>query len=159
VIASLNGFTPGGWTSIARKFQEAGADAIELNVYFLAASVEDTSAEVESRYVALVESVTKQVSIRGGEGGAVLSAMANMAGGLAKGGARGLVLFNRFLQPHPARGTGSGTAPGVVHFRRAAPGAALDRDPARRVDVSLGPRRRTHAEDGAQAAAGPVATV
>ena len=44
VIASLNGYTPGGWTTIARQFQDAGADAIELNVYFLAASVEDTSA-------------------------------------------------------------------------------------------------------------------
>jgi dihydroorotate dehydrogenase (fumarate) len=100
VIASLNGFTPGGWTSIARKFQEAGADAIELNVYFLAASVEDTSAEVESRYVALVESVTKQVSIPVAVKVApYFSAMANMAARLAKGGARGLVLFNRFLQP------------------------------------------------------------
>ncbi|MBP6466319.1 MAG: dihydroorotate dehydrogenase, partial [Rubrivivax sp.] len=56
VIASLNGHTPGGWTNIARQFQDAGADAIELNVYFLAASVDDTSAEVEQRYVDLVAS-------------------------------------------------------------------------------------------------------
>lgn len=100
VIASLNGFTPGGWTGIARKFQEAGADAIELNVYFLAASVDDTSAEVEARYVELVESVTRQVSIPVAVKVApYFSAMANMAARLARAGARGLVLFNRFLQP------------------------------------------------------------
>jgi dihydroorotate dehydrogenase (fumarate) len=100
VIASLNGHTPGGWTSIARQFQEAGADAIELNVYFLAASVEDTSAEVENRYVDLVEAVTRQVSIPVAVKVApYFSAMANMAARLSKAGARGLVLFNRFLQP------------------------------------------------------------
>jgi len=100
VIASLNGYTPGGWTGIARKFQEAGADAIELNVYFLAASVEDTSAAVENRYVELVESVTRQVSIPVAVKVApYFSAMANMAARLARAGARGLVLFNRFLQP------------------------------------------------------------
>ena len=100
VIASLNGHTPGGWTSIAHKFQEAGADAIELNVYFLAASIDDTSAEVEARYVELVDSVTRQVSIPVAVKVApYFSAMANMAARLAKAGARGLVLFNRFLQP------------------------------------------------------------
>jgi dihydroorotate dehydrogenase (fumarate) len=100
VIASLNGYTPGGWTSIARQFQEAGADAIELNVYFLAASVDDTSADVERRYVDLVESVTRQVSIPVAVKVApYFSAMANMAARLAGVGASGLVLFNRFLQP------------------------------------------------------------
>jgi dihydroorotate dehydrogenase (fumarate) len=100
VIASLNGYTPGGWTSIARQFQEAGADAIELNVYFLAASVEDTSAAVEQRYVELVESVTQQVRIPVAVKVApYFSAMANMAARLAHAGADGLVLFNRFLQP------------------------------------------------------------
>jgi len=100
VIASLNGHTPGGWTSIARKCQESGADAIELNVYFLAASIDDTSAEVERRYVELVESVTKQVSIPVAVKVApYFSAMANMASRLAGAGARGLVLFNRFVQP------------------------------------------------------------
>ena len=100
VIASLNGHTPGGWTSIARQIQDAGADAIELNVYFLAASVDDTSAEVEQRYVDLVLSVTRQVSIPVAVKVApYFSAMANMAARLAKAGASGLVLFNRFLQP------------------------------------------------------------
>jgi dihydroorotate dehydrogenase (fumarate) len=100
VIASLNGYTPGGWTSIARQFQEAGADAIELNVYFLAASLDDTSAAVEQRYVDLVESVTSQVDIPvAAKVAPYFSAMGNMAARLAKAGAKGLVLFNRFLQP------------------------------------------------------------
>jgi dihydroorotate dehydrogenase (fumarate) len=100
VIASLNGYTPGGWTGIARRLQEAGADAIELNVYFMAASVDDSSAEVEQRYVDLVASVTQQVSIPVAVKVApYFSAMANMAARLNKAGAKGLVLFNRFLQP------------------------------------------------------------
>ena len=100
VIASLNGYTPGGWTSIARQFQDAGADAIELNVYFLAASVDDSSAAVEQRYVDLVASVTQQVSIPVAVKVApYFSAMANMAARLHRAGAAGLVLFNRFLQP------------------------------------------------------------
>ena len=100
VIASLNGHTPGGWTSIAKRFEQAGADAIELNVYFLAADPGDTSAAVEARYVELVESVTRQVSIPVAvKVSPYFSAMANMAARLARAGARGLVLFNRFLQP------------------------------------------------------------
>ena len=100
VIASLNGYTPGGWTSIARQFQDAGADAIELNVYFLAASVDDSSADVEKRYVELVESVTRQVGVPVAVKVApYFSAMANMAARLTNAGAAGLVLFNRFMQP------------------------------------------------------------
>ena len=100
VIASLNGHTPGGWTGIARQIQDAGADAIELNVYFLATSVDDTSAAVEQRYVELVESVTRHVGIPVAVKVApYFSAMANMAARLTKAGASGLVLFNRFLQP------------------------------------------------------------
>jgi dihydroorotate dehydrogenase (fumarate) len=100
VIASLNGHTPGGWTSIARKIEEAGADAIELNVYFLATSIDDNSVAVEQRYVELVESVTRQVKLPVAVKVApFFSAMANMASRLTKAGASGLVLFNRFLQP------------------------------------------------------------
>lgn len=100
VIASLNGYTTGGWTQIAKQMQEAGADAIELNVYFLAASVNDDSAEVEQRYVDLVESVTQQVKIPVAVKVApYFSALAHMAARLSKAGAKGLVLFNRFLQP------------------------------------------------------------
>jgi dihydroorotate dehydrogenase (fumarate) len=100
VIPSLNGHTPGGWTRYAKRFEEAGADAIELNVYFLAADLEDTSAAVESRYVDLVASVTGQVRVPVAvKVSPYFSAMANMAVRLARAGASGLVLFNRFLQP------------------------------------------------------------
>jgi dihydroorotate dehydrogenase (fumarate) len=100
VIASLNGHTPGGWAQIARQLQEAGADAIELNVYFVAASIDDTSAEVEARYVDLVQAITQQVSVPVAVKVApYFSALANMAARLTKAGAAGLVLFNRFLQP------------------------------------------------------------
>jgi dihydroorotate dehydrogenase (fumarate) len=100
VIASLNGHTPGGWTNIARQFEQAGADAIELNVYFLATQLDDSSAAVEARYVDLVKSVAGQVKIPVAVKVApYFSAMANMANRLAQAGASGLVLFNRFLQP------------------------------------------------------------
>jgi dihydroorotate dehydrogenase (fumarate) len=100
VIASLNGYTPGGWTKIARQFESAGADAIELNVYFLATQLEDTSAAVEARYIELVRSVAGEVKIPVAVKVApYFSAMANMAQRLTQAGASGLVLFNRFMQP------------------------------------------------------------
>jgi dihydroorotate dehydrogenase (fumarate) len=100
VIPSLNGHTPGGWTHIAKQFEQAGADAIELNVYFLATGQDDTSAAVEKRYVDLVASVRSMVSIPVAvKVSPYFSAMANMAARLAAVGASGLVLFNRFLQP------------------------------------------------------------
>ena len=100
VIASLNGYTPGGWTAMARQLEQAGADAIELNVYFLATKLDDSSAAVESRYIDLVKSVAGQVKVPVAVKVApYFSAMANMANRLAQAGASGLVLFNRFLQP------------------------------------------------------------
>jgi dihydroorotate dehydrogenase (fumarate) len=100
VIASLNGYTPGGWTKIARQFEQAGADAIELNVYFLATGLDDTAAAVEARYIELVQSVAGEVKVPVAVKVApYFSAMANMAQRLTQAGARGLVLFNRFLQP------------------------------------------------------------
>ena len=100
VIASLNGYTPGGWTSIAKTFEQAGADAVELNVYFLATNLDDTAAAVEARYVDLVKSVASQVRIPVAVKVApYFSAMANVASRLSDAGASGLVLFNRFLQP------------------------------------------------------------
>ncbi len=100
VIPSLNGYTPGGWTQIAKQFEQAGADAIELNIYFLATGLDDSSAEVEQRYIDLVASVSSMVSIPVAvKVSPYFSAMANMAARLAAAGASGLVLFNRFLQP------------------------------------------------------------
>jgi dihydroorotate dehydrogenase (fumarate) len=100
VIASLNGATPGGWTRIARQLQDAGADAIELNVYFLATSATDSSAAVEDRYLSLVTDVRSAVTVPVAVKVApFFSAMASMAQRLVAAGAAGLVLFNRFLQP------------------------------------------------------------
>lgn len=100
VIPSLNGYTPGGWTRIAKQFEQAGADAIELNIYFLATDPENTSAEIEKRYIDLVASVSSMVSIPVAvKVSPYFSAMANMAARLARAGASGLVLFNRFMQP------------------------------------------------------------
>jgi dihydroorotate dehydrogenase (fumarate) len=100
VIASLNGYTPGGWTAMAKQLEQAGANAIELNVYFLATKLDDSSAAVEARYIDLVQSVARQVKIPiAVKVAPYFSAMANMASRLAQAGAAGLVLFNRFLQP------------------------------------------------------------
>ncbi|MBE0619183.1 MAG: dihydroorotate dehydrogenase-like protein [Burkholderiales bacterium] len=100
VIPSLNGYTPGGWTHIAKQFEQAGADAIELNIYFLATDPGNTSTEIEKRYIDLVASVGSMVSIPVAvKVSPYFSAMANMAARLAAAGAKGLVLFNRFIQP------------------------------------------------------------
>ncbi len=100
IIASLNGTSVGGWTRYAKMMQDAGADALELNIYFIAADVETTAEEVEGRYLELVAAVKESVSIPlAVKVGPYFSAMANMARRLSGAGADGLVLFNRFLQP------------------------------------------------------------
>lgn len=100
VIASLNGYTTGGWTRYAKQLESAGADAVELNVYFLATDLADTSAAVEQRYIDLVASVCAETRVPVAVKVApYFSAMANMAGRLVGTGAAGLVLFNRFVQP------------------------------------------------------------
>ena len=100
VIASLNGHTPGGWTRMAKQFEDAGAHAIELNVYFLAADPSDTSAAVEQRYLDLVASVCAATKVPVAiKVAPYFSAMTSMALRLVGAGANGLVLFNRFVQP------------------------------------------------------------
>jgi dihydroorotate dehydrogenase (fumarate) len=100
VIASLNGKSVGGWTSHARMIQEAGADALELNIYLVAANVEETGAQVEQRYVDLVTAVREAITIPlAVKVGPYFSSMGNMAVRLVEAGADGLVLFNRFYQP------------------------------------------------------------
>jgi dihydroorotate dehydrogenase (fumarate) len=100
VIASLNGVSAGGWVSYARRLQEAGADALELNVYFIAADPDETSDDVEWRYVKLVEAVRAEISIPlAVKIGPFFSSVGHMAHRLVAAGADGLVLFNRFLQP------------------------------------------------------------
>lgn len=100
VIASLNGHTPGGWTQFAKQLEQAGADAVELNIYYVATGLDDRSAEIEQRYIDLVAAIKSDVKIPiAVKVSPYFSAMANMASRLVKAGASGLVLFNRFLQP------------------------------------------------------------
>jgi dihydroorotate dehydrogenase (fumarate) len=100
VIASLNGVSRGGWVSYAREMQQAGADAIELNVYFIPAEPGATSADIEKLYLDLVSEIRQTVSIPVAvKIGPYFSAFANMAQRLEAAGANGLVLFNRFYQP------------------------------------------------------------
>ena len=100
VIASLNGSSPGGWVRYAKLIQDAGADALELNVYYVAADPDDTAQSVERRYVDLVAAVCQAVSIPVAvKVGPFFSAFGQMAAQLVDVGAGGLVLFNRFLQP------------------------------------------------------------
>ena len=100
VIASLNGSSKGGWIRYAKMMQDAGADALELNIYFVAAHAELTGLDVESRYLDLVAAVKQSISIPlAVKVGPYFSAMANMGVRLSQGGADGLVLFNRFFQP------------------------------------------------------------
>lgn len=100
VIASLNGSSSGGWVKYARQLEEAGADAIELNVYHVAADPADTSAEVELRYVDLVAEVRATVSLPlAVKIGPFFSSIPEMARRLVAAGADALVLFNRFVQP------------------------------------------------------------
>lgn len=100
VIASLNGTTAGGWTEYAKKFQDAGADAIELNVYYIPTDMKMNGTEVEDTYIdilkAVKSSVTVPVAIKLSP---YFSNMANMAKKLDEAGADALVLFNRFYQP------------------------------------------------------------
>jgi dihydroorotate dehydrogenase (fumarate) len=100
VIGSLNGISAGGWTDYARRIQEAGADALELNVYYIPTDPEMTGAEVEQRYVDLAREVRGAVGIPVAlKLGHAFSAMANLARRLDRAGIDGLVLFNRFYQP------------------------------------------------------------
>jgi dihydroorotate dehydrogenase (fumarate) len=100
IMASLNGCTPGGWTRFAKLFQNAGADAIELNIYFVATDPQESAADVEERYLDLVASVRHSVSIPVAvKIGAQFTNLANFVHRLAEAGADGVVLFNRYLEP------------------------------------------------------------
>lgn len=100
VIGSLNGVSAGGWTSYARLIEQAGADALELNIYYVATDMEMTGAEVEQMYVDVLRQVKGCVKIPVAlKLSPFFSNMANMARRLSDSGADGLVLFNRFYQP------------------------------------------------------------
>ncbi len=100
VIASLNGITPGGWVEHGRELEQAGADALELNVYYVAADIAQSGSEVEERYLSLLQSLRGQISIPiNMKLSPSFSSVANMAKRLADAGANGVALFNRFYQP------------------------------------------------------------
>ncbi|MEZ4591720.1 MAG: dihydroorotate dehydrogenase-like protein [Chloroflexota bacterium] len=100
IIASLNGVSDGWWIRYAKDIEQAGADALELNIYYLPTSLDEGSAEVESLYLDALAHVKKAVSIPVAmKLSPYFSAMGNMAKRLVEGGADGLVLFNRFYQP------------------------------------------------------------
>lgn len=101
VIGSLNGTSPrGGWVRFAKLIEETGADALELNVYFIPTSPDQSAQDVEQRYLDVVAAVRAQISIPlAVKIGPFFSSLPHMARRLLAAGANGLVLFNRFLQP------------------------------------------------------------
>ncbi len=100
IIASLNGVSTGGWTGYARRMQDAGADALELNIYLIPTDPWRTGAEVEQMVVEIVEQVKSAISIPVAvKLGPYFSSFANIALRAAHAGANGLVIFNRFYQP------------------------------------------------------------
>jgi dihydroorotate dehydrogenase (fumarate) len=100
VIASLNGVSPGGWAEYARLMAEAGADAIELNIYSIVTEPAESALEVERGYVELVRQIKRTVHVPVAvKLSPFFSAPANIAMRLDEAGANGLVLFNRFYQP------------------------------------------------------------
>jgi len=100
VIASLNGASVGGWTKFAKEIEEAGADALECNVYSIPTDPELKAAEIEQTYVDIVWAVKSAISIPVAvKLGPFFTNFANVARRLDEAGADGLVLFNRFYQP------------------------------------------------------------
>ena len=100
VIASLNGVSSGGWVAYARDIEQAGADALEINVYFVPTDPDLTGSAVEDMYADLVAQVTRTVKIPVAvKLSPFFSSLPNVARRLVRVGARGLILFNRFYQP------------------------------------------------------------
>lgn len=100
VIGSLNGVSTGGWINYARKIEEAGADALELNIYFMPNNLDLSSPELEAAYLTLVRDVRAQIKIPlAVKLSPYFTALPNLAKRLVEAGANGLVLFNRFYQP------------------------------------------------------------
>jgi dihydroorotate dehydrogenase (fumarate) len=100
VIASLNGVTDGGWVDYANDMENAGAEALELNIFFVPSDPAVSGRDVERRYLDIVNTVTSAVKIPVSvKIGPYFSSPGHMAQDLAKAGAKGLVLFNRFYEP------------------------------------------------------------
>lgn len=100
VIASLNGATPGGWTRYAKKLEAAGADAIELNIYSVPTDLNESSVSVEERTLEVIRDVSAEVTVPVAvKLSPYYSSLGDLALKAVEGGARGLVLFNRFYEP------------------------------------------------------------
>ncbi|MEO7530018.1 MAG: dihydroorotate dehydrogenase-like protein [Sediminibacterium sp.] len=100
IIASLNGITNDGWVNYSKMIEQAGADAIEVNVFFIPGDIHMTSWIVEQRYLYIINAIKKSVKIPVSvKLNPYFSAMGNMAMRIKDSGADGLVLFNRFYQP------------------------------------------------------------
>lgn len=100
VIASFNGISNSGWIDYGKEMMQAGADALELNVYYVATDPEQTGDQVENRYIELLNRLNKQISIPVSmKISSQFSSVANMITKLQTSGAAGVVLFNRFYQP------------------------------------------------------------
>lgn len=100
VIGSLNGISSGGWVEYARKVEQAGADALELNIYYVPTDPDLSSAELEDTYVCLVRDVCATVTIPVAlKLSPFFTALPALAKRFVEAGAAGLVLFNRFYQP------------------------------------------------------------
>jgi dihydroorotate dehydrogenase (fumarate) len=100
VIGSLNGVSPGGWTKYAKKIEEAGADALELNLYYVATDENLSAQQIEDNYVALIKQVKSSIRIPlAVKLSPFFTALPHLAKRLVGAGADGLVLFNRFYQP------------------------------------------------------------
>ena len=100
IIASLNGSTLGGWLDYAQQIQQAGADALELNIYYVPTDLDIPGGEVEQNYLDILRTVKAEIKMPLAiKISPYFSNMANMAKRLSEAGADGLVLFNRFYQP------------------------------------------------------------
>jgi len=100
VVGSLNGFTDGGWLDYAKLIEQAGADALELNVYFLGSDADEAGASIEERTIRMVEAVRQSVGVPVAvKLSPYYTSLAHFAQRLDQTGVDGLVLFNRFYQP------------------------------------------------------------
>ncbi len=133
ILGSLNGISPGGWTDYAREIEQAGADGIELNVYFMATGAELFALDVETVYLDILKEVKRSVTIPVAmKLSPYFTALTNFAERLDADGADALVLFNRFYQPDiDLEALRSHTQPTAQLPLRVAPAIALDRDSVR----------------------------
>lgn len=100
IIGSINGITTGGWLEYAKKIEQAGADALELNIYYIPTDLKLTSLDVENRYIEILSALKQIIRIPiAVKLSPYFSSFANFASRLVNAGADGLVLFNRFYQP------------------------------------------------------------